>query len=97
MFCTHCGSYKNDFDRVFLVFDKENHFCCYFSLWMEHGTELWQVQYTYNIMDLFVEAMKLLSRLELMTGSGRRCRAVEMAEDGEDLQIDEVLTPEENR
>jgi len=32
-----------------------------------------------------------------MTGSGRRCRAVEMAEDGEDLQIDEVLTPEENR
>jgi hypothetical protein len=55
------------------------------------------VQYTYNIMDSFVEAVKLLCRLELMTGSGRRCRAVDMAEEGEDLQIDEVLTPEESR
>jgi hypothetical protein len=64
---------------------------------MEHGTELWHVQNIYNIMDSFVEAVELLCRLELMTGSGRRCRAVEMAEEGEDLQIDEVLTPEENR
>jgi hypothetical protein len=32
-----------------------------------------------------------------MTGSGRRCRAVEVAEEGECMQIDEVLTPEENR
>jgi hypothetical protein len=32
-----------------------------------------------------------------MTGSGSRCRAVEMAEEGEEMQIDEVLTPEENR
>jgi len=63
---------------------------------MEHGRELWHLQYTY-IMDSFVEAVKLLCRLELMTGSGRRCRAVEMAEECEDLQIDEVLTPEENR
>lgn len=64
---------------------------------MEHGTELWHVEYTYNIMDSFFEAVKLLCRLELMTGLGRRCRAVEMAEEVEDLQIDEVLTPEESR
>jgi hypothetical protein len=32
-----------------------------------------------------------------MTGSGRRCKAIEMAQEGEGLQIDEVLTPEENR
>jgi hypothetical protein len=48
-------------------------------------------------MDYFVEGVKLLCRLELVTGSGRRCRTVEVAEEDEDMQIDEVLTPEENR
>ena len=64
---------------------------------MEHGTELWHAQYTCYIMDYFTEGVKLLCRLELMTGSGRRCGAVDVAEEGEDLQIDEDLTLEENR
>jgi hypothetical protein len=44
-----------------------------------------------------VEIMKLLCRLELMTGSGRRRSAVEIADEGDDLQIEKILTPEDNR
>jgi hypothetical protein len=42
----------------------------------------------------FSSSYELLCRLELMTGLGRRCRAAETAED---LQVEEVLTPIENR
>jgi hypothetical protein len=46
------------------------------------------------VLFCFPLSYELLCRLELMTGSGRRCKAAEPAED---LQIEEVLTPIENR
>jgi hypothetical protein len=66
-------------------------------LQIEHNTDLQKVQYTCNTMVSSVEIMKLLCRLELMTGSGRRRSAMEMADEGEDVQIEEILTPEDNR
>lgn len=44
-----------------------------------------------------VEVMIFLCRLELMTGSGRRRSAMEMGVEGEDLQTEVILTPEDNR
>jgi hypothetical protein len=44
-----------------------------------------------------VEVVKLLCRLGLMSGLGRKHSAVEMAGEGEDLQTEEILTPEDSR
>jgi len=79
------------------IFSNENHLCWDSTLQMECSTSLLKVQYTCNTMVSPVEVTKLLYRLELMTGFGRRFSGVEATEVGEDLQIEEFMMPEESR
>jgi hypothetical protein len=66
------------------------------SIWLKvHvAAQTYELGSTPTLLFFSPLSYEFLCRLELMTGLGRRCRAVETAED---LQIEEFLTPIENR